>query len=186
LQISEYVEAGPRIVGGTQLIDGRVNWNECPCITKQRYDESPEIMLRQSDILMTKDGTIGKLAYVDEVKEPATVASGIFVIRSNSSAINQMCLLSYFKSYKFGKLVESRIEGSVVPHLYQRDIAGMLIVVPSAQIATKFELMLTVFQQRLDLNSKSSLVLEKTRNALLPKLMSGKIRVPVQKEIVEV
>ena len=182
LEVSEYVKTGPRIVGGTQLVDGHVNWDECPCVTKERYDESPEIMLRQADILMTKDGTIGKLAYVDELKEPATVASGIFVIRSNSSVVNQMYLLSYFRSDSFGKLVESRIEGSVVPHLYQRDIANILITLPNAQTAEKFALILGAIQQKIDTNSESLLLLRKIRDALLPKLMSGRIRVPFPKE----
>ena len=182
LQVAEYVNEGPCIVGGTQLMDCHVNWAECPHITKERYDESPEIMLKPTDILMTKDGTIGKLAYVDELEDPATVASGIFVIRSNSSKINQMYLLSYFKSEIFGNLVESRIEGSVVPHLYQRDIENMLMVVPSDQMSKKFENTLSAFQRRIDLNAKSSIALRKIRDSLLPRLMSGKIRVPLEKQ----
>jgi type I restriction enzyme S subunit len=182
LQVSEYVPAGPRIVGGMQLIGGRVNWDACPCIPKFRYDESPEIMLKQNDILLTKDGTIGKLAFVDELIEPATVASGIFVIRSNSGLITQMYLLSYFKSSIFGNLVESRIEGSVVPHLYQRDITELPIVVPSAEIANRFQKIATSLQRKIDSNSRNSVTLGKIRDALLPKLMSGKIRVPLNKE----
>lgn len=180
LQVSEYVEEGPFIVGGTQLVNNRVNWDECPRVPQTRYDESPEIMLRRGDILMTKDGTIGKLAFVDEVREPATVASGIFVIRSHSSIINQMYLWNYFKSYAFGSLVESRVEGSVIPHLYQRDITEMTIVLPTSRIASQFEAAANAIQGRFDANSENSRSLNKMRDFLLPKFMSGKVRVPVE------
>jgi len=179
LQVSEYVDEGPYIVGGTQLVDNRVNWEDCPRVPQRRYDESPEIMLKKGDVLMTKDGTIGKLAYIDELREPASVASGIFVIRSDSSIINQMYLWNHFRSGVFGALVESRIEGSVVPHLYQRDITEMPVVLPTPSIAKQFETVASAIQRIFDANSNSSRTLSKIRDSLLPKLMSGKIRVPV-------
>ena len=180
LQVSEYVAEGPLIVGGTQLENDRVSWDECPRVPQKRYDESPEIMLRRGDILMTKDGTIGKLALVDDASEPATVASGIFVIRSNSSIINQMYLWNYFKSRAFESLVESRIEGSVIPHLYQRDITEMTIVLPTQRVAMEFEAVASAIQNRFAANSDNSGSLSRVRDSLLPKLMSGKIRVRVE------
>ena len=137
-------------------------------------------MLTESDILMTKDGTIGKLAFVDQLREPATVASGIFVIRSNSPIINQMCLWSYFKSDTFRWLVETRIEGSVVPHLYQRDITDLQILLPTQRVASQFESVALGIQRKIAANSEFSLKLDTIRDLLLPKLMSGKIRVPVE------
>lgn len=61
LKVSEYVENGPCIIGGLQIKELGIAWEECAHITNERYDESPEIMLKENDILMTKDGTIGKL-----------------------------------------------------------------------------------------------------------------------------
>lgn len=180
LQVSEYVDDGPLIVGGKQLMDNRVNWDACPRVPQSRYDESPEIMLRKGDILMTKDGTIGKLAYANELIEPATVASGIFVIRSDSPILSQMYLWSYFASNRFGLLVESRIEGSVVPHLYQRDITELMIALPAPEVILQFEAVSGPIQHRVDHNSDSSKTLRGILDLLLPKLMSGKIRVPVE------
>jgi len=180
LQVSEYVDQGPYIVGGSQLLDNRVNWDNCPRVPQERYDESADIMLRESDILMTKDGTIGKLAFVNELPGPSTVASGIFVIRNNSQTLNQMYLWSLFKSDTFRWLVETRIEGSVIPHLYQRDIADLQIVLPTRDVASEFGLAARSIQRKISANSEFSLRLRRMRDSLLPKLMSGKIRVPVE------
>lgn len=39
-------------------------------------------MLAPNDILISKDGTIGKIGFVKNVDKPTTVASGIFVVRN--------------------------------------------------------------------------------------------------------
>ena len=59
-----------RIINGTNIINGKINWSGCGFISKERYNESPEIMLKPNDILITKDGTIGKVAMVEELSKP--------------------------------------------------------------------------------------------------------------------
>ena len=110
LKVSEYVDKGPYLVEGTKLKRDKVDWDSCPRVTQERYEESKDIMLRDGDILMTKDGTIGKLAYIDNLPNKATVGSHIFVIRNNSPKLDQRFLFYYFKSDVFKKIVESRIE----------------------------------------------------------------------------
>jgi len=88
LKTGEYLkEGGYAIINGLAIKENKVDWSECDRITKERYDESPEIQLKENDILMTKDGTIGKIAFIDKLKEPTSVASGIFVIRNNSDEL---------------------------------------------------------------------------------------------------
>lgn len=83
LKKSEYLsDSDYRIINGESLTMSGIDWNKAGYISKERYDESPEIMLGVGDILLSKDGTIGKIGYVDELERPTTVASGIFVIRN--------------------------------------------------------------------------------------------------------
>ena len=72
LKNSEYVDNGPFIITGIQIKDGKIVWEECAHITEERYLESSDIMLKEHDILMTKDGTIGKLAYIENLSHKAT------------------------------------------------------------------------------------------------------------------
>jgi len=178
LQISEYTHEGPFIVGGLQIKNDGVAWEECAHVTEDRYNESPEIMLRETDILMTKDGTIGKLAYITSLPNKATVASHIHVIRANSDRVSPEFLYYFFKSSKFQGLVQSRISGSVVPALTQKDITDMQMVLPDSRIASHFESVARDIQGRIAINSYNSLSLSKIRDSLLPRLMSEKIRVP--------
>ena len=157
-----------------------------PHVTNERYIESPEIMLQERDILMTKDGTIGKIVYVNSLENKATVASHIHVIRTESPIVNPIYLLYYFRTDTFKRLIETKISGSVVPSLLQRDINSMIIVLPTKEIAEKFDSIVGLLEEKIDANIKSTIILEKTWNLLLPKLMSGKIRVPIDNDTLEV
>ena len=113
LKRSEYLDEGHHLITGKQLVNGTVSWNLCPKISEKRYLESPEIMLQKNDILMSKDGTIGRLSFIHELFFTAAVGTGIFVIRPNSKFIDEYFLLAFFKSKIFKNIVSSRIEGSV-------------------------------------------------------------------------
>src|SRR5574341_2373121 len=166
LKKSEYGKEGYAIINGEQIVNDSVNWNSCGRITKERYEESPEIMLKENDILLTKDGTIGKLAYITELREPTTVASGVFVIRNNSLNLDQKYLYYVFNSNYFKNLVESRIEGSVVPHLYQRDIVELKIPLPPIQEQRQIAEIFLCLDLKIAINRSMNSTLEAIGQAL--------------------
>ena len=79
LRADEFIEEGPYLVTGTDFVDGKVNWDSCYHVTEERFREGAYIQLRDGDVLITKDGTIGKLAYVTDCPEKAVLNSGIFL-----------------------------------------------------------------------------------------------------------
>ena len=77
LKKSEYLsQSGYRIINGETLTKAGIDWSKAGYISKERYVESPEIMLKVGDILLSKDGTIGKIGYIDNLDLPTSVASG--------------------------------------------------------------------------------------------------------------
>ncbi|WP_436950267.1 restriction endonuclease subunit S [Staphylococcus xylosus] len=129
LKKSEYLENGEyRIINGKSLTSNGIDWNECGFISKERYEESPEIMLETNDIVITKDGTIGKVDIVKSLDKPTTVASGLFVLRnSNPEEFNTTFIYYFLKSPMFKHFIDVRKEGSVIPHLYQKDFVELEI-----------------------------------------------------------
>ena len=76
LKKKEYLSDGNyRIINGSNIVSNNIDWNNCGYVTEERYEESPEIMLQENDILITKDGTIGKVALVKKLEEPTKIAS---------------------------------------------------------------------------------------------------------------
>lgn len=87
------------------MTENGIDWNKAGYISKERYDESPEIMLQQDDILISKDGTIGKIGYVDSLDIPTTVASGIFVIRNQMPEIINTRFIYHFSTRSISRIL---------------------------------------------------------------------------------
>jgi type I restriction enzyme S subunit len=60
-------EDEPFLITGMNFKDGEIQWNEVYHIPEERYELAKDIQLMQADVLMTKDGTIGKVLYIDEI-----------------------------------------------------------------------------------------------------------------------
>lgn len=179
LKKEEYLsESEYRIINGESLTVTGIDWNKAGYISEERYIESPEIMLQEGDILISKDGTIGKIGYVNKLDKPTSVASGIFVVRNlkpeEVSTVFIYCLLNsdYFKSF-----IASRTEGSVIPHLYQKDFVTLEIPILSQEQIELFNSTVVPLFELFFSNQTENIRLAALRDSLLPKLMSGELDV---------
>jgi len=179
LKKSEYLShSNYRIINGETLTKSGIDWTKAGYISEERYSESPEIMLQVGDILLSKDGTIGKIGYIDSLDFPTSVASGIFVIRNNKPEIISTTFIYFLlRSRLFDAFIAARTEGSVIPHLYQKDFMEFEFPLPNANRMQDFEdITGPMFSQIIE-NLKENKALVALRDALLPKLMSGELDV---------
>lgn len=168
LKKSEYINEGNfRIINGESLTKDGIDWSKSGFITKERYEESPEIMLQEGDILISKDGTIGKLGYIDHLEMPSTVASGIFVLRNlKPEIINTRFIYNYLSSIYFKNFITARTEGSVIPHLYQKDFVDLDFPLPKLDIQDKIVDILDAIAYKIELNNKINNNLEEQAQAI--------------------
>lgn len=134
LRTDEYRSSGEyRLVGGTDFRAGRVNWDSTPFVDKWRYDQDANIQLQEGDVLITKDGTIGKVALVENLPGPATLNSGVFVLRPKRNSYDPRFIFAMLRSQYFDKFVAGLSAGSTINHLYQKDLVTLAFRVPSAR-----------------------------------------------------
>ena len=154
LKKNEYLpHSDYRIINGESLTDDGIDWSKAGHITKERYDESPEIMLQEGDILVSKDGTIGKIGYITSLDAPTTVASGIFVIRNlNPKLIDTRFIYNFLCSKRFKDFITMRTEGSVIPHLYQKDFVELDFPLPPIDEQKRIVSILDAISNKIDLN----------------------------------
>ena len=179
LKKSEYLsQSGYRIINGESLTKSGIDWSKAGYISEERYVESPEIMLKVGDILLSKDGTIGKIGYIDNLELPTSVASGIFVIRNTKPDIISTTFIYYLlKSRLFTSFIAARTEGSVIPHLYQKDFMEFEFPLPTSDKMAEFEEITGPLFSRIVNNLNENKRLSLLRDSLLPKLMSGELDV---------
>ena len=179
LKKEEYLEHSDyRIINGESLTKAGIDWSKAGYISQARYDESPEIMLQSGDILLSKDGTIGKIGYIDSLSTPTTVASGIFVIRNLQPNIISTTFIYYLlKSRLFTAFIAARTEGSVIPHLYQKDFMQFEFPLPDKEEMANFEELTAPMFSLIVSNLNENDRLMRIRDSLLPRLMSGELDV---------
>ena len=69
------------LVTGTDFTSNyEVDFDHCVYVDEERYTQDPNIQFRQNDVLITKDGTLGKMAVIENLPKPATLNGGLFVI----------------------------------------------------------------------------------------------------------
>lgn len=76
-------EDEPFLITGMNFKDGEIRWDEVYHISVERYGIAKEIQLKPDDVLMTKDGTIGKMLFVDSIPYPhkASLNSHLLLFR---------------------------------------------------------------------------------------------------------
>jgi len=120
------------LITGTDFTeDNKINLDTCVYVDEFRYTQDENIQIRKNDLLITKDGTLGKLALITEdLPKPATLNGGIFVIRDKINKLYPPFLLNYMKSDAFRKIIHNHRTGSTVPHLTQNMLVNFPIPVP--------------------------------------------------------
>lgn len=121
LKSGEFIEEGPYLITGTDFIDGGINWDTCVHISEERFMEDELLHIYENDLLITKDGTIGKLAIVKNCPEKVSLNSGVMIIRNTTKWKYLDKYLYYILSseqfYLWYGLSQSG--NSTIKHLYQ-------------------------------------------------------------------
>jgi len=131
LTTAEYIDSGHyALITGTDFNDGKIDWYNCHFVEKERYDQDRNIQLQLNDVLLTKDGTIGKAAFVDHLTCPATLNSGVFVIRPKNGSYDPKFLFYVLKSQIFSDFLNKLQAGSTILHFYQKDFVNFEFYAP--------------------------------------------------------
>lgn len=131
LTADEYVDDGVPMLSTPDIKGGRLSFEGVNRISRDRYEESPEIKLRVGDVLLTKDGaTIGIVNVVTSLPEPTTVNGSIAVITPNSTV--EPRYLRYCLASRYAQQVMTLLQGGMgVPHLFQADIKRIVLPFPA-------------------------------------------------------
>ena len=139
-------------------------------ITRAKYDESPEIMVKNGNILFVKTGsTLGKSALVTGFNEDSTVNPQVVVIKTNIS--NQKILSTILTTDKVQSQVASVKIGGAVPTMTETELKNIELSMPVNEdekikigtFFTELDNLITLHQRKYD-------KLTKVKKAMLEKM----------------
>ena len=133
---AEYMSKGDYLlITGTDFTETHeIDYSTCVYVTEERYKQDPKIQLKNGDILITKDGTLGKVAQVKGLEMPATLNGGVFVVRCKDRSLENRFILHYLLSNHFQSVVEQQKTGSTISHLTQTLFSRLMIPLPPLEV----------------------------------------------------
>ena len=130
LRTSEFLDSGDY----TDFDDGSINYATCHYVEKERYDQDRHIQIQNGSILITKDGTLGKVAYVQGLSMPATLNAGVFNVEiRDKSQVDERYLFQYLKAPYLMDYVAQKATGGTIKHLNQNILVDFPVVMPTRE-----------------------------------------------------
>lgn len=170
----------PYLVTGTDFKDGLVDWDSCVRISEKRFEMDKNIQIKENDLLITKDGTIGKLAIAKNCPDKASLNSGVFVMRNQGPYKYVDKYLYYLlQSEQFYLWFELNDAGnSTIRHLYQRDFYNFSFTYPEIneqnQIVDYLDKKTKLIDDSIAIKQKQLETLEEYKKSLIYEYVTGK------------
>ncbi|EPE2374763.1 restriction endonuclease subunit S, partial [Pseudomonas aeruginosa] len=192
--VTDYLNRG---ISPKYLEDGGVLVLNQKCIRDFRVDESKGRRhdpsqrkidgrtLEVGDVLVnsTGVGTLGRVAQVLHLSEPTIVDSHVTVVRAGGE-INCSYLGCYINWMQPD--IEAMGEGSTgQTELSRLKLAELSMLTPCQDVLKAFDVLISSLTAEISEKERESVKLAELRDTLLPRLLSGKLRVPDTERIVE-
>ena len=179
LTTSEYLQSGyAYLITGTDFHNGRIKWETCHFVDEKRYRQDLNIQIRKHDILLTKDGTIGKVAYISNIPKPTTLNSGVFVIRpAKENSFDPNFVYHVLNSFIFDNFLAKLSAGSTINHLYQKDFVDFTFKAPS-ELAEQQAIaqVLSDMDSEIEQLEKKLAKYQQIKQGMMQELLTGRIR----------
>ncbi|MBD2364785.1 restriction endonuclease subunit S [Anabaena minutissima FACHB-250] len=171
LKADEYVDEGYIFLSTPNIKEKDIDFENVNYITYERYVESPEIMLQEGDILLTKDGsTLGTTNIVSSLPREATVNSSIAVVRFSKEVFKKYIYYQILSEFIQNK-ISFKKSGMGVPHLFQRDINNFFILLPplseQKSIAHYLDTKTVQIDRKIDLLTQKATLYGKLKQSLI-------------------
>ena len=172
LRTSEFLDSGDYLlITGTDFDNGRVKYSTCHYVEKKRFDQDTKIQLSTGSILITKDGTLGKVALVEELPKPATLNAGVFNVRvKDDTVLSYKYLYHYLKAPFLMKYVTANATGGTIKHLNQSILVDFPIPITEKPEQDRITKLLDSLESSITLHQRKLDKLQATKKALLQEM----------------
>ena len=159
LRTTEFLDDGKYLlITGTDFVDGKIDFTRCYYVKQERYNQDRNIQIKNGCILITKDGTLGKVAYVNGLNKPATLNAGIFNVEiRDENKVDRLYLYQYIKAPFLLEYVNQMATGGTIKHLNQNILVDFMVSMPQsmeqkniADFFTHLDHLITLHQRKLE------------------------------------
>ena len=172
LRTSEFLDSGDyMLITGTDFQEGVIDYSTCHYVEKERYDQDKNIQIKNGSILITKDGTLGKVAYVQGLMMPATLNAGVFnVTIKNENIMDGKYLFQYLKAPFLMDYVSKKATGGTIKHLNQSILVDFPVAMPKREEQVKISRYFTALDNLITLHQRKCDETKQLKKFMLQKM----------------
>ncbi len=157
---------------------GLINKDSLELIPKEVHNKQlKRSILKHNDILFSIAGTIGRVAIVDNELENSNCNQALAFIRLNEVGKFKEYVHLWLKSNDVQNEITNSIVQGVQANVSLTVLGDLKITIPDESKLKEWKSLISPIYSKLDNNNSQIQTLKQTRDTLLPKLMSGEVRV---------
>ena len=173
-----FVSEGINSIKAESILDSHtIDKNKFAFIDTETNDLLKRSVICSGDIVFTIAGTLGRFALVDESVLPANTNQAVAIIRANNQKVMPEYLYSFFLGNWHNDYYTKRIQQAVQANLSLGTIKSLPIPILSDEAMKEYLGIINPIIAMTKANELEISKLEATRDALLPRLMSGELDV---------
>jgi|LFRM01.1.fsa_nt_gb type I restriction enzyme S subunit len=175
-------EDGAITTSPSNIKEDSMSFEKCSYLTWEKYEESPEIQLRENDILIVKTGSsYGKTGFIDSLPKKATINPQLLIVRNRSNELHSKFLYFVIKSRYFQDQIKCEIIGSTIPTISETKILSFFLAIPPKDVQEKLLVYIesVIDKHRLAIKKIEDEIslLQEYRIRLISDVVTGKIDV---------
>ena len=147
----------------------------------KKYDE---YLLSKGDILIGMTGYVGETCIVPKLEKMPYQNQRVGKLIPNKDFFKEF-IFSFTRQSNFKKKVEEIARGSAQQNVSGKDILGLHFVLGNEEILKIFSDSTSDLFKKILLNFEENITLAMLRDTLLPKLISGELKIPDAEEIIK-
>ncbi|RMH36937.1 MAG: restriction endonuclease subunit S [Nitrospirae bacterium] len=124
-------DEGPYLLTANDIGEGVIRYETARHTTQTAFDQllTQKSRPKPGDVLVTKDGTLGRVAVADE--RPVCINQSVALLRVNSSEMFPQFLATILEGPLYQERMEFEAGGTTIKHIYITRLAKMRLAYPS-------------------------------------------------------
>ena len=158
-------EDGPYMITATDLEGNKINYDSARRTTLQAFDErlTDKSRPQPNDVLLSKDGTLGRVALVDNRK--VCIAQSVALLRPNDR-IAPSFLYYLLLAPQYQRKMETDSDGTTIKHIYITRVNKMEVAVPKEEEQLRIVDILSTLDSKIETDQQIDESLEAMGQAI--------------------
>ncbi len=174
----QYRSEGMPFLNIRTLVDNDIDFSKVQYLDPEEVQTKYQhFMLEEHDHVVSSSGTLGRIVTIQKHHLPLMLNTSVIRMRASSVRVGKWQLKHFLRSDYFQHQILAYAIGAAQPNFGPSHLKLMLIIAPSHEISAIYEEYMEPLEEILGVLVRKNSSLRRTRDLLLPKLISGEVDV---------